>query len=71
LHLLGNLVVGSNFEGKYFNSVEHALIVYKELLSVPNVVAVFCLVFGVLAAGWVTAGDEMSNTASDTGAGVP
>jgi hypothetical protein len=71
LHLLSNLVVGSYLEGKNFNTIQHALVVYKELLAVPYIIAVLCLVFWVLATSWVTAGDEVGNTASYAGAGVP
>jgi len=63
-------VVGSNLEGENINTVEHLLHVDKKFLSVPDIVAVFGAV-GVLYTCRVTASNEVSDAAADTGAGMP
>jgi hypothetical protein len=68
---LSNLVVGSDFERQYFDTIKHSFVVDKKFLTVPDVVAVFGLIFWVLAASWVTAGDEVGDAGSNTRAGVP
>ena len=63
-------MVGCHLEGENLNTVEHLFHVYEELLSVPDIVAVFGAV-GVLYTCRVTASNEVSDAAADTGAGVP
>jgi len=70
LHLLAGTIVGSNLEWKNINTVEHTLLVNQKLLTVPWVVEILVLLW-VLNTCWVTAGDEVGETTSDTGAGVP
>lgn len=43
---------------------------HEKLLTVPHIVAVFSTI-GVLDSSWVTTSNEVSDTASNTGAGVP
>lgn len=44
---------------------------YEEFLSVPDVIEILSIVFGVLEAGGVSSSDEVGDTAVGSGAGVP
>jgi len=70
-HLGGQFVVGCNLEGENIDSIQHALKVHKELLAVPDVVAVFVCIFWVFDTSWVTTSDEVGDSTSNTGASVP
>ena len=70
-HLVGLLVKGSHFEGVDLNSTEESLGVHKELLSVPSVVEVGTLLSGVTNTSGVSSGNEVSDTTSNSGGGVP
>jgi len=63
-------VVGGDLEGDDVNTVEHGLVVHKELLSVPWVVEVGGL-FGVLDTSGVSSSDEVGDTTSNSGGSVP
>ena len=64
------LVVGSDLEGKDLNTIKHLFQVYEQLLSVPDIVAVLGAI-GVLNTSGITASNEVGDTGSDAGAGVP
>lgn len=68
-HFSLGFVVGSDLEGNDLNSVEHVLQVHKDLLSVPHIVEVTA--FGVRNTSGVTSRDEVSDSAADSGRGVP
>jgi len=70
LHFLLISVVGSDLERKNLNTVKHRLKVDEDLLSMPDIVEV-TTGLGVLHAGGVTSGNEMSDAAVDAGRGVP
>jgi len=69
LHSLGLLVVSSNLEWSHICTVEHALKVYKELLSVPDIVAISTL--RVLDTSGVSSSNEVGDSAVNSGGGVP
>lgn len=66
-HLLVDLVVGGDLEGKHIDTVEHSLLVNEELLTVPGIVQVLVGDLGVLNTGGVSTSDEVSQTAADSG----
>ena len=70
LHLLVDFIVCGDLEGEDLDTVEHALAVDEELLTVPDVVKIFILL-GVLDTSGVAASDEVGDTAADAGGGVP
>lgn len=70
-HGCGLLVVGSDLEGKDINTVEHSLLVDEELLTVPDVVAVFVLDFGMLDTSGVTSSNKVGDASVNTGRSVP
>jgi hypothetical protein len=70
-HFVGHGVEGSNLEGRDLDSTEHGLGVDEELLSVPSVVQVSSLFSGVTNTSGVSSSDEVSDTAVDSGGGVP
>jgi hypothetical protein len=64
-------MIGSNLKGKNIDATEHIFHVHKQFLSVPYIVAVLVFLNGVLNSSRVTTSDEVGDTASNTGAGVP
>ena len=71
LHLLVNSIICGDLEGKHLNTIKHSLAVDEELLTVPDVVKISAFLNWVLDTGGVTTGDEVGNSAVDTGRGVP
>jgi len=70
LHGLVLCVVGGDSEWNDVNTVEHSLVVNKELLSVPGVVEVDWLL-GVLYTSGVSSSDEVGNSTVNSGGSVP
>jgi len=76
LHLSFDGVESSDLEGEDLNSLEEGLVVHQKLLSVPSIVevsalAIFVLLHGVTDTSGVSSGNEVSDTASNSGRGVP
>ena len=61
-----DLVVSGDLERKDLNTGQHALVVDKKLLAMPDIVKIVASL-GVLHASRVSAGDEVGDTAVDTG----
>ena len=70
MHCLLISVVGGNLERKYLNTVKLRLEVDEDLLAMPDIVEV-TVGLGVLHTCGVTSGNEVSDSAVDTGGGVP
>lgn len=68
--MLGLHVESCDLEGEDFDTLKHALVMLEELLSVPGVVEIFSSV-GMLASCGVSAGDEVSDSTSNTGRAMP
>ena len=63
-------IICSDLEWADIDTVEHSLAVHKELLSVPDIVAILSSVW-VLHSSWVSSSDEVSDSSIDTGGCVP
>jgi len=70
-HFVRYSVEGSNLEREHFNSIEISLVMHKELLSVPSIVKVGSFLGGVTNTSGVSSGNEVSDSRSDSGRGVP
>jgi len=70
LHFSLISVVSGNLERKYLNTVQLRLHVDEDLLAMPDIVEV-TTGLGVLHTGGVASGNEMSDSAVNTGRGVP
>ena len=66
-HLLVDLVVGGDLEGEDLDTLEHALVVDEEFLTVPDVVKWFAGLIGVTNSSGVSTGDEVCDTAVNAG----
>lgn len=71
VHFRGTFSKGSHSEGVDLDSAEESLGVHKELFTVVYVVEVGALLGGVTNTSGVSSGNEVSDTASNSGGGVP
>lgn len=71
VHLRGTFSEGSHFEGDDLNSLEEGLVVHKEHFTVLDVVEGSATLDRVTDTSGVSSGNEVSDTASNSGRGVP
>ena len=64
------LVVSSNLEWSHISAVEHTFKVYKELLTVPDIVAISVTVWVLYTSG-VSSSNKVGDSAVNSGRGVP
>ena len=71
LHSLADSVISSDLEGENLNTLKHGLVVYEELLSVPDIIEGNTGLLWVANTSWVTSSDEVGDAASDARRCVP